>query len=579
VKLQAFRNSLSFLSKVAALTVPYWRSEERWRAGGLLTAIVGLTLGLVYILVLINEWNREFYTALELRDFESFSRLLLQFSLLAAIYIVASVYKLYLTQMLEINWRAWLTRRYITSWLNERVYYRLELQQQSTDNPDQRIADDLRMFTSGTLGLSLGLLSSVVTLVSFAAILWTISGPLSFAVGETEVTIPGYMLWVALVYALVGSVLTHFVGRRLIGINFQQERLEADFRFNLVRLRENAESVALYGGESAERAGLLGRFDRIRQNWWELMRYTKRLTSFTVGYGQIANIFPILVAAPRYFSGAINLGTLMQISSAFGQVQDSLSWFVSSYGSLANWKASVDRLLTFHYAIEQRKQEAQQGARLVVRADGANTLRADHLELALPNGAPIVPDLDFQIEPGERVLVQGPSGSGKSTLFRAIAGIWPFGRGQLQLPCQARMLFLPQKPYMPIGTLRAAVSYPTASGAFDDQAIREALQAALLAPLADRLDEQQNWSLQLSGGEQQRLAIARALLHRPDWLFLDEATSALDEPTERQLYELIRQRLPEATIVSVAHRPSVASFHDRTLALGPDQDRRGLAAA
>jgi vitamin B12/bleomycin/antimicrobial peptide transport system ATP-binding/permease protein len=563
----AFINASSFLAKVWALTFPYWKSEERWQARGLLAAIVGLTLGGVYLLVLLNEWNREFYNALEQKDFDEFTQLLLRFSLLAGVFIVGSVYKIYLTQMLEMRWRAWLTKRFVGAWLDDRVYYRLELRNNGTDNPDQRIAEDLKFFTQGTLSLSLGLLSSVVTLVSFTLILWTISGPLSFAIGETDITIPGYMVWVAIVYALVGSVLTHFVGRSLIGLNIRQERFEADFRFALVRLRENAEGVALYRGERAERAGLLTRFEAIRANWWELMRYTKRLTGFTVGYAQIAIIFPILVAAPRYFSGAITLGGLMQISSAFGQVQESLSWFVSSYGQLANWKASVNRLLAFQRAIEE--VSASPASDAYVRRNGTSAIRADDLDLVLPSGKAVLSDLAFTIEPGDRVLVKGPSGSGKSTLFRAMAGIWPFGRGALHIPDHGCVLFLPQKPYLPIGSLRAAVSYPAAEGTFGDDAIREALHATRLEAFAGRLDDVQNWSMQLSGGEQQRLAIARALLHRPDWLFLDEATSALDEATEAHLYELLERRMPSTAVVSIAHRPRVAEYHERTFELTP----------
>jgi vitamin B12/bleomycin/antimicrobial peptide transport system ATP-binding/permease protein len=405
---------------------------------------------------------------------------------------VGSVYKLYLTQMLEMRWRTWLTGRYLGAWLDKQVYYRLELQNRGTDNPDQRIAEDLRLFTTGTLGHSLGLLSAAVTLVSFVAILWTISGPLQFALGELEITIPGYMVWAAVLYAVVGSVLTHRVGRPLIGLNFQQERFEADFRFGLVRLRENAEGVALYRGEGPERAGLLDRFERIRANWWGLMHYTKRLTGFTVGYAQVAIVFPILVAAPRYFAGAITLGVLFQISNAFGQVQGALSWFVESYASLADWKASVDRLLTFDRALRETAAEAERDGGVRVVPDAAGKIRAEDVDLVLPNGRVVLSDAAFTIEPGDRVLLRGPTGSGKSTLFRAMAGIWPFGRGRIHVPEQARVLFLPQKPYIPIATLREAVSYPAAGGAFDDQEIRQVLRATRLDGFADRLDETQN---------------------------------------------------------------------------------------
>ena len=565
----ALTTGTTFLRRVWALVAPYWASEDRLRAWGLLGTVVALTLGAVYLNVLFNDWNRQFYDALQNKDFASFKSLLLYFCVLAAIAIVAAVYRLYLTQMLEIRWRTWLTDRYVNHWLANKAYYRLELESQGTDNPDQRIAEDLRSLTTGTLSLALGLLGSVVTLVSFVLILWNVSGPISFTLGGMEVTIPGYMVWVAIVYAIVGSILTHYVGRRLIGINFQQERFEADFRFSLVRLRENAEGVALYRGEDPERSHLRRRFGNIQMNWGQLMRYTKHLTFVNAGYNQAAVVFPFLVGAPRYFSGEIALGGLMQISNAFGQVQDSLSWFVNTYGTLAGWKASIDRLLTFHDALERIEADAARDAGIHVQATPEPVLRAEGLTLALPNGRTVVSGADFAVNRGEHVLVSGPSGSGKSTLFRAVAGIWPFGQGTVAQPADARILFLPQKPYIPIGSLRDALSYPAAGHPFGDADLRAVLEAVHLPGLVDRLDEEQNWSMQLSGGEQQRLAVARALLQRPDWLFLDEATSALDAPTEEYISGLLRERLPDAAIMSIAHRPVKEEPEDLTIALTP----------
>ena len=569
--------SSAFLGKAWQLARPYWSSGERWQARGLLAAVVALALFLVYMAVQFNTWNREFYNSLEQKNYQDFGQLLLYFSFLAALYIAAAVYKLYLTQMLQMRWRVWLTNQYLGEWLDQQVYYRLELQNRGTDNPDQRIAEDLRLFTEGTLSLSLGLLSSVVTLVSFVAILWGVSGPLSFMLGSTGITIPGYMVWAAIFYAVASSVLTHYIARPLIGLNFRQERFEADFRFSLVRLRENAEGVALYGGEGPEQTTLLTRFERIRANWWELMRYTKRLTGFSAGYGQAALIFPFLVAAPRYFSGAITLGGLTQIASAFGEVQGALSWFVNSYGTLANWKASVDRLLTFHKALEQAGAEADKADGIVAARSAQPAFRADDLDVALPNGKTILARQSFSIEPGERILVTGPSGSGKSTLLRALAGIWPYGKGKVTVPKDAKVLFLPQKPYIPIANLRDAVSFPASSAEFADAAIRDALVACRLEQLADRLDDTQNWSLALSPGEQQRLALARALLHQPDWLFLDEATASLDEANEAYLYGLLKERLPKSAIVSIAHRPTVAAYHARSYVL--DVETRSLKMA
>jgi putative ATP-binding cassette transporter len=535
---------------------------------------VVLTLGLVYLQVLYNDWNRLFFEALQNKDFASFGPLLLRFGILAGLYIVGAVYRLYFQQMLQMRWRVWLTDQYVDDWLSRRTYYRMELAGRTADNPDQRIAEDIQLFTATTLGLALGLLSSVVTLVSFVAILWTISGALSFALGPVAVDIPGYMVWVAVLYALAGSLLTHFVGRPLIPLNFARQRAEADFRFGLVRLRESAEEVALYGGEGAEQAGLRGRVERIRANWWQLMGFTKSLTFMTVGYDQIGAVFPLLVAAPRYFEGTISLGVLSQIGNAFGRVQSALSWFLESYGQLAAWKATTDRLLTFRAAMDTAQPAPGTGIELLV--DGTGDIRAEHLDLALPDGRVILADTSVVITPGERLLITGPSGVGKSTFFRALAGIWPFGRGRIQMPAQHRRLFLPQRSYIPIASLRDAVTYPAPSGTYGDAAVHDVLRATGLDELTERLDDVQNWSLRLSVGEQQRLAIARALLHRPDWLFLDEATSALDEASEARLYALLDSRLPNTAIVSIAHRQQVARFHTTNLHLDSEQKIGGL---
>jgi putative ATP-binding cassette transporter len=557
-----------FTRRAWRLAGPYWSSEERWRARILLVSITVLTLGLVFLNVLYNDWNRAFFEAIQNKDFESFIPLLLRFAVLAALFIVGAVFRRYLTLMLQMRWRIWLTRRFMDDWLNDHVYYQLEIVQRGTDNPDQRIADDLRMFAFTTLDLAFGLLSSAVTLVSFIGILWVISGPIDITLGEFSFQIPGFMVWVAILYALVGSVLTHVVGRPLIGLNFQQQRVEADLRFGLIRLRENSEGVALYGGEPSERSGVDSRVDRIRENWWQLMRYTKNLTFLTTGYAQLADIFPLLVAAPRYFSGAISLGVLTQIGNAFSQVQGSLSWFVDSYGSLAAWKATVDRLLTFQDAMNVARGQATRKAGINVVANGVSAIRADRLQLALPDGSVLVPEMDLAIERGDTLLITGPTGAGKSTLFRALAGIWPFGTGEVRVPEEAHLLFLPQRPYLPIGSLREVVTFPAADGSFDDEEIRCILTAAGLGSFVDRLEDVDNWTLQMSGGEQQRLAIVRAILQKPDWLFLDEATAALDDASEAQLYALLRLRLPETAIVSIAHRAGVAPFHARHLELG-----------
>jgi putative ATP-binding cassette transporter len=556
------------LSDAWTLIRPYWFSEDRWAGRGLLLVVVVLNLFIVYINVLLSKWYNLFYNSLQDKDFAAFSSLLIRFSWLAGLFIVAAVYQIYLNQMLQIRWRRWLTERYLGAWLTDGAYYRMQLTSGETDNPDQRISDDLRLFVTGALSLSIGGMRAVVTLVSFLGILWGLSGSVTLPIGA-GVTLPGYMVWAALAYAIAGTWLTNLIGRPLVRLNFNQQRYEADFRFSLVRFRENTEGVALYGGEADEMRSFRERFASVVRNWWNIMRQQKRLTWFTSGYGQAAIIFPILVAAPRYFRGEIPLGALMQTSQAFGQVQDSLSFIITSYTDIAEWRAVVLRLLGFERALARvRAEAAVEGVRHGTGAAG--TLSLDRVNLALPGGRSLMEDVSFDIQPGDTTLISGPSGAGKSTLFRAIAGIWPFGRGEIRLPRDGRVLFLPQKPYLPIGTLREVVSYPTPPAGVADGALREALQVVGLPELATRLDETAHWAQALSPGEQQRIAFARALVQKPDWLFLDEATSAVDEETEARLYSLLRERLPGTTVVSVGHRSTLRAFHARRLTVTPN---------
>ena len=553
-----------------AIVRPYWFSEDRWAARGLLLVVVALNLGIVYINVLLNQWNNTFYNALQDKDYAVFVHQIIRFSWLAGLYIAVAVYQLYLNQMLQIRWRRWLTERYLGAWLTDGAYYRMQLVAGETDNPDQRIAEDVRLLISGTLTLTIGGMRAVVTLVSFVAILWGLSGPLTVPLGSFSITLPGYMVWAALLYAIVGTWLTDWIGRPLVRLNFDQQRYEADFRFGLVRFRENTEGVALYRGEADELRGFRERFGAVVRNWWDIMRQQKRLTWFTAGYGQAAIIFPFVVAAPRYFRGDIPLGGLVQTATAFGQVQDSLSFIVSSYTDIAEWRSVVERLVGFEHALEHvRIQAATDGG--IRRADGdAARLAVEDVELDLPDGQPLIAGVNFSLARGDTALLWGPSGAGKSTLIRAIAGIWPFGRGEIRMPHDARVLFLPQKPYLPIGTLREVVSYPMPAGGVDDATLRETLEAVGLPELAGRLDEAGHWALQLSPGEQQRIAFARALVQKPDWLFLDEATSAVDEATEARLYRLMHERLAGTTVFSVGHRGTLRPFHARQLVVQPN---------
>jgi putative ATP-binding cassette transporter len=544
------------------LIKPYWFSEEKWQAGGLLFAIVGLALGMVYLNVLFTDWNLAFYNALQNRDFAEFKTQLWRFSYLAFIFIGIAIYRVYLEQALEMRWRAWLTNQYLSEWLANQTYYRID-QAHTADNPDQRIAEDLRSLTRGTLALSLGLLSSVVTLVSFVGILWSVSGTLSFTLAGQNWTLAGYMVWFALAYAGVGSMLVWWIGKPLVQQNYSQQKFEANFRFGLVRMRENAEAIALYRGEAQEQDQLSGHFEKIRQNWWSIMRTTKRLNVASNFYAQFAVIFPFLVAAPRYFSGAIQLGGLMQISSAFGHVQESLSWFINAFGatgedSLPVWKASANRLAGFHQSVTVTRT---QSLGIDVTRNNVGAILLDKVAFHLPSGQALTVPLTADLRIGQKILVSGPSGCGKSTLFRALAGIWPYGSGAIEIPEVAKLMFLPQKSYLPIGSLRAAVAYPASGQEYRDLAIQHYLELCLLEHLKHQLDESDNWSQRLSPGEQQRLAFVRVLLTRPDILFLDEATSALDVITEDALYKLVLHELPQVTMMSIAHREAVAKFH------------------
>ena len=586
-KFSSFRQ---FAAKVGALAMPYFNSDQKWKARALLAAIVVLNLAAVYMLVLLNEWNRVFYDALQNKDQVVFWRELGRFTYLAFGFIIIAVYRFYLTQLLEMRWRAWMTAHYLDRWLANKAFYHLELARFSKaedaipDNPDQRISEDINQFTTYTVSLSMGLLNAVVTLASFVGILWTLSGSFAFSYNGNAYTIPGFMVWMAVLYAAAGSVIAHYLGRPLIALNFRQQRVEADFRHHMVRVREYSESIALDRGEPVEREQIGGRFSAVLANYLNLIRMQKRLIWFTSGYGQAAVVFPFIVAAPRFFSGAIQLGELMQISSAFGRVQDSLSWFVDNYDSLAAWRATTDRLTSFEASFQQL-QTAVAAAATDTTTGAPDTLAIDSLQLGLPDGRELLAVTGLQVVAGDSLLIKGPSGSGKSTLFRALAGIWPWARTRVQRPADfdARVMFLPQRPYFPNGALRDALAYPAAPDRYTDAQLQQALRDALLPQLTGRLNDEDTWGQKLSGGEQQRLAIARALLKKPRWLFVDEATSALDEAAEKAVYERLLALVASqnGALVSIAHRPAVAAFHDRRWELEPgaaDGARFTLAA-
>jgi putative ATP-binding cassette transporter len=567
------KNIRAMLATVGRIAAPYFRSEDKWAGRGLLAAVVVIELLLVAIDVLVNQWQNRFYRSIQDYNWDSFVTEIWIFVGLAFTFVTLAVYKLYLNQWLQIRWRQWLTKHYLGEWLDGATHYRMQLQGEAADNPDQRMTEDVKTFVEQTLTLGLGLLSSVVTLFSFVVILWGLSNAAPMHISGVDLAIPGYLVWGALIYAIVGTALTHWIGSPLVNLNFEQQRYEADFRFNLVRVRENSEQIALLKGEGAERTRLLQRFSAVVGNWYAIMSRTKRVTAFQASYSQAAVIFPYVLVAPAYFAKKIQLGDMMQTGSAFSSVQGALSYFVTAYRSIAEWRAVVARLDGFEMSIASGAQRpTQQEAIAITPADGSGEIGIDQLLVKLPNGTPLVTADDFTIRASERVLVTGPSGSGKSTLFRAIAGIWPFGTGKIAIPEKARLMMLPQRPYFPIGSLRDAIVYPAEHDAFQPAQIRDALVAVGLPKLAERLDEDGHWNRMLSLGEQQRLGLARALLHAPDYLFLDEATASLDEPSEARLYRLIEEKLPAATIVSIGHRSTLHAFHNRNVTLVRDGD-------
>ena len=566
--MQDFSISKQFFKDVWYLTKSYWQSEEKKKAFFLLACIIALTLGVVYMLVQLNHWYNSFYTALQEYKSEKIYDELVRFCYLAAIYIVMAVYAYYLQQCLIINWRRWLTEKFIDIWMKNKTYYHLQMFGHDTDNPDQRISEDVSLFVEMTLSLGINLLKNICTFGSFVMILYNISGPLQFTAFGKEWTINGYMFWAAFFYSILGTAITHYVGKRLVAINFVQQRYEADFRFSMIRMRESGESVAFYGGENQEKLVFIDRFKRLMENFWQLVSKRKQLIWINSIYSQIAIIFPLVVAMSRYLSKDIALGGLMQISSAFGRVQDSLSFFVDSYASLAQWQAVVVRLTFFGRHMQEVSEDAERFH--LDRFATANNVQAEAMQVNLPNGEVLLKPMNFVLEPGSNVLVKGRSGCGKSTLLRAISGIWPYVEGKINLPENHQLMFIPQKPYLPLGSLREALLYP-GNNPVDDATVISLMEECQIGYLQDKLDIVADWSHVLSVGEQQRLAFVRAHIQKPLWLFLDEATSALDEDTEARMYELLGAKLSSTTVVSVGHRSTLNKYHQLVLFIDKDE--------
>ena len=562
--MQRFNLTRQFFRDVWYLTKSYWQSEEKKKAFFLLGCIIALTLGVVYMLVLLNQWNNSFYSALQNYDAKKIFDELIHFSWLAAIYILLAVYSYYLQQTLILNWRRWLTTRFIDIWLQNKTYYNLQMFGKDTDNPDQRISEDVRQFVEMTLSFGIGILKAFCTFASFVVILYNLSGSLSFTFMGKTWTINGYMLWASLLYSVIGTYITNIVGRKLVKINFIQQKYEADFRFSMIRLRESAESVAFYRGEAQEGSVFKQRFKMLLDNFWKLVNKQKQLVFLNSGYSQIAIIFPFVVAMNRYLTKEVTLGGLMQVASAFGRVQDSLSYFVDMYSSIAQWQAVVMRLTCFGHHMHDVYQQAERFH--VERFAAADVVEVDNMQINLPDGKPLLKNISFTLHPGHNVLIKGVSGSGKSTLLRAISGIWPFVDGKIFLPERDKLMFIPQKSYLPLGTLRAALNYP-GNKPIDDTELIYLMDLCQIGYLKDKLDLEADWSHVLSVGEQQRLAFVRAHIQQPQWLFLDEATSALDEDTEANMYSLLQERLQQTTVVSVGHRSTLNKYHELVLRL------------
>lgn len=544
----------------------YFCSEEKWKVRGLLGAVIGLSLAQVYLLVLLNGWYNDFYASLQAMDYSQFWPLIGEFSAYAFTFIVVAVYAIYLRQMLQIKWRTWMTERYLDSWMSKQTYYRLQVlgknDDGTLDNPDQRISEDINQFISLFLQLSLGLLKQACTLVAFVFILWDLSGILELPVGDTVIGVPGYMVFVSLFYAIVGTYFANKVGRKLIRLNYDQQRYEADFRFNMIRVRENGESIAFYGGEEPEKLGFKDKFAMVIENFWHLMNRTKLLNFYVNGYAQLAVIVPLIMAAPQYFGGAMNLGGLMQTISAFGRVQDALSFFVDSYDSLAQLVAVIRRLGGFTKHMEE--VDAIE-TNFVQKKSLDGDVHLNDVNVMLPDGKVLLQDLNIKLKKSARLLISGESGCGKSTLLRALAGIWPYGSGEISVPDGWKVLFLPQRPYLPLGTLRQAIYYPQEVPKTDGDNLKDLLYKMELPELAERLDNVDDWSRILSLGEQQRIAFIRIILFKPDVLFLDESTSALDEKRESLVYDTIFETFPEMITVSVGHRQSLKEKHTHIL--------------
>ncbi len=573
-----------YFRSATATSVRIWRLpsfgvRERNLAIAMVVFLVVINQAQVGIQVRLSFFSRDWFNAIQNKDQATFwSQLFFVFTPWAFTYIASAILEFVVASTLIIRWRRWLTENYVSRWLGGHAHYRMSLQSPIeggvADNPDQRISEDVNRFINGgqegygIYSFSILLISNLSSLVSFAILLWELSA--NFTLPGTAIAVPGFLFWVALIYAGFGTWITHLIGRSLVRLSFQRQRYEADFRFSLARLREYTEQVALLAGEDAEKQSLGQRFSAIITNYFQIVFVRKNLIGFTASYGQLSPIIPYIVAAPFYFAGKITLGVMTQTARAFGSVNEALTFFVTYYVSLADFKAVLDRLTSFDASIEAA--QAPGGLIRATQKAAREDIGLSDVTLRLPDGRAIVSGVNLSLAANESTLLTGPSGSGKSTLFRAISGVWPIGEGTVATPAGAKVMLLPQRPYIPNGTLYAAVAYPAPPEEFDEEAVRAALFAANLPELIGFLHIDDNWAQRLSGGEQQRLAIARAFLAKPDWLFLDEATAAMDETLEAKIYDILFKQLKATTIVSIGHRSSLIRMHKRHIEMRSEGD-------
>jgi len=563
----------SFIRRFIGLAGPYWESSEKWKVRGLAALLLALTVTQVVIPILINLWSAELFDALEQKSMDRFFVQIGEIVLILIASMTVNATHLQIKRRLQLSWRRWLTRRLQDNWMATGHHYQLMHIPGDHDNPDGRIAEDIRNTTETAIDLAHSLVYCVLLLASFVQILWALSGDLVVTISGSEISIPGHMVWVALFYASAASALALWVGQPLVHATDRRQTAEANFRFGLVRARENSEAIALLHGEVGERRRFSELFRGIEGAWNRQTRGLTRLFIFTAGYSVLSTAFPVLIAAPRYIFGMISLGQLMQTAQAFQQLSSALSWPVDNMQRMAEWRASVERVLALHDALFALKEDTSRpdAHTIVVQKSTMPTLCFHDLTIANADGAVVIDSFSAEIIAGEHVLIGGDPGAAVK-LFKVVAGLWPWGKGTVGLPCDAALFFMPQRPYMPIGTLRSVLAYPSATECFSDESLRAALERAGLGHLGDRLDESDVWEQLLTAGEQQRLGFARLLLHRPRWVFLQEATDALDPAGERDLMQLLHDEFPTATIMTVGFHADLEAFHQRKLTLSRNPD-------